>query len=256
MHLFSMAGVAEMLCDNGAGDLVLQLRQFDDFGFGEYYKCTVLYDDLNRLIETAEFQEHYYDKIVIHDFHEFKDRFPKDKVILIFHGSKLRAMPDIELEQVKRYPCFITSQELFHYLPNAVYLPNPVDLKLFKPEYGKVLENDYFCINRSYQRDFIEKKIRERYPNIEYYERNAKSIVKYEDMPQFLGQHSNYVDWKFDYSKPEPLSLHDPSCIGLQALALGCNVYDNNGIQLQHNILAIHDAKQVAKGFMKEIDSN
>ena len=127
LHLFSMAGVAEIMCKYGAGDKVLQLEQFDIMGFNEYYGVTEMFPDLQSLIKRAEEIQANYDKIVIHDYSEFKQNFPKDKVILIFHGSKLRSLSGPELESVKQYPCFVTTSDLFNILPFAKHLPAPYD---------------------------------------------------------------------------------------------------------------------------------
>ena len=249
LHLFSMAGVAEIMCHYGAGDKVLQLEQFDTMGFGEYYGVTETFKDLQSLIKRAEDIQTSYDKIVIHDYSEFKLNFPKNKVVLIFHGSKLRSMQQTEVEAVKQYPCFVTTSDLLEKLPFATHLPAPCDRQLFKTDvegYG------WIAINRSYQRDIVEKRIREKYPDIQYYERNANSIIRYEDMPDFLSQYKDYVDWKFT-TDAEPVSLPDPSCTGIQALSLGLTVHDKDGGTLSPHLLLIHDAKRVCERFIDQI---
>lgn len=253
LHLFSMAGVAEMMCKYGAGDCVLQLRQFDPFGFGDFYKFTRYFDSVQDLIKEAEKIEEQYDKIVIHDFSEFRLNFSKNKVILIFHGTKLRQMDEVEKSAVSTYPCFVTTTDLMEFLPSAGFLPNPVDLEHFKNNHIE-RGDDWFCINRSYQRDKIEKRIKEKYPKVEYYERNSNNIINYEDMPDFLEQHQNYVDWKFTYDKPDPVTLPDLSCTGLQAMAVGCTVHNSNGEVHDRMVLLIHDAKRVTERFLKDID--
>ena len=74
-------------------------------------------------------------------------------------------------------------------------------------------------------------------------------------MPEYLVQYSDYVDWKFDYSHP-PKTLPHPSCTGLQALALGLDVHDKDGLLLDRNLLIVHDAKRVTERFLKEYDTN
>ncbi len=249
LHLFSMAGVAEIMCKYGAGDKVLQLEQFDTMGFNEYYGVTEMFPDLQSLIKRASQIHTNYDKIVIHDYSEFKQNFPKHKVILVFHGSKLRSLNGSELESVKQYPCFITTSDLFDILPFAKHLPAPYDKELFKKDvegYG------WITINRSYQKDFIENKIKEKYPDTFYYERTIGNIIRYEDMPDFLSQYKDYVDWKFT-TDTIPKSLPDPSCTGIQALALGLTVHDKNGCTLSPHLLLIHDPKLVVDRFINEI---
>jgi len=251
LHLFSMAGVAEMLCEEG--DKVIQLEQLDPFGFAEYYGVTGMWQELEPMIRWAEFHQEEYDKIVIHDYHEFKDRFPKDKVILYFHGSKLRGLDEIELTQVKEYPCIVTTSDLLDILPNATYLQVPIDLELFKPEFGKEKGDKWLCINRSYQKEYIKDKITEKYPDILYWERTSDRLIDYEDMPMFLAQCDHYVDWKFDYNKPDPRTLPDLSCTGLQAMAVGCTVHNSNGTVNNPLLLVLHDKKRIAERFREEI---
>jgi len=250
LHLFSMAGVAEMFCKYGAGDKVLQLKQFDPFGFDVFYGFTESFEKLRDLIYRAEQIHNQYDKIIIHDFSEFRLSFPKDKVIFVFHGTKLRQMDEIEKCAVKTYPCFVTTMDLLDFLPNATYLPNPIDLEHFTP---KKKGNGWIAINRSYQRESIEKEIKEKYPKTFYYERNSKNIVPYVDMPQFLSEYDHYVDWKFTYDKPIPNSLPYPSCTGLQALAVGCTVHNGNGAILDRSELYLHDARRVSEMFLEQI---
>ena len=246
-----MAGVAEMLCQED--DQVLQLDQLDSMGFAEHYEVTKRYEVLQKLISDAEGMERLFNKIVIHDYHEFKDRFPKDKVILYFHGSKLRKMPEIELEQVRQYPCFVTTPDLLDILPHATYLPAPVDLELFAHFTSTEDNDEWLCMNRSYQQEEIEPLIKAKYPKVEYLVRSTKTLIQYEDMPDFLSQYDNYVDWKFTYDKPIPKTVPHPSCTGIQALAVGCKVYDHNGTVLNRNLLVIHDKKRISKRFREEI---
>jgi len=259
LHVFSIAGVGEMMCKYGAGDKVLQLESLDTFGFGDFYGVTETFPNTGELILRAIKLAPEYDHIIVHDYPEMIKDIPEHKLIYIFHGSKLRGMSQSDRDYIAQtgIPVYVTTVDLMELIPST-YLPNPVDLEHFVDDTGtefEVLKNgNWFCINRSYQRDFIEKKIREKYPKVEYYERNKDSIIQYEDMPGFLEQHSNYVDWKFTYDKPEPNSLPDLSCTGLQAMAVGCTVHNGNGEVTDRKLLAIHDAKRVTQRFLKDFD--
>jgi len=255
MHLFSMAGVAEQMCKYGAGDVVLQLDILDEFGFAEHYGVTKRFEDINDLIREAMAIEKDYDYVIIHDFAEFKHHFTPSKLIFIFHGSKLRNMSQPDIDKYSKFPCYITTQDLWDYMPTAKYLPNPVDREMFPDLKHADSKITYLCINRSNGRDTIENTIRKRYPDIEYFERTSKNFVKYTDMPKYLLGYTDYVDWKFDYSHP-PRTLPNPSCTGYQALSLGLRVHDHNGMLLDRNLLILHDAKRVAEMFVKDFDSN
>ena len=256
MHLFSMAGMAEQMCKYGAGDKVLQLDNLDPFGFAEHYGVTEKFSDINDLISRAIELEPEYDYVIIHDFADFKHHFTPSKIIFVFHGSKLRNMAQKDIEKYSEWPCYVTTQDLLEYMPKASYLPNMVDLELFYDDIYDVEDTrTYLCINRKRDRKHIEKTIRMRYPDIEYLERTEGNIIRYTDMPDFLSQYTDYVDWKFDYSDP-PLSLPNPSCTGLQALALGMDVHDKDGNLLDRNLLIVHGAKYVVERFLQNYDTN
>lgn len=252
LHLFSMAGIAEMMCKYGAGDKVLQLDNLDPFGFTEHYGVTEKFSDVNDLIRRAIELEPEYDYVIIHDFVEFKYHFTPSKLIFVFHGSKLRNMAQKDIDKYSKWPCYITTQDLWEQMPNATYLPNMVDLELFYDiKYEPEEKRTYLCINRKNDRKFIEKRIRERYPDIEYFERNNNNFIRYQDMPDFLTQYTDYVDIKFTYDDP-PRTLPYPSCTGLQALALGMDVHDKDGNLLDRKLLIVHGAKYVVERFLKD----
>lgn len=253
LHLFSMAGVAEIMCKYGAGDKVLQLKQLDPFGFHSFYGVTEMFDDLKDLIKRANELSREYDKIIIHDYSELRLEFHKSKVILIFHGTKLRQMPESERKQLENYPCYVTTSDLLPLVKSNLLLV-PIDLDHFKNSNIEHDENTWIAINRSYQRDFIEKDIKSIYPKVRYYERNAQNIIDYEDMPHFLEQFGNYVDMKYTYDKPEPKYIDVHSSTGLQALAMGCKLWNKFGEVKEPLLLLIHDGKRVTERFLKDFE--
>ena len=252
--MFSMAGVAEILCKYGAGDKVLQLRQFDPFGFSEYYGVTELFDDLYDLLKRTEQLVDKYDKIVIHDYCEFRTYFPKKKVILVFHGTKLREMSDDEKRALEGYQCFVTTDDLLSLLPNSIHLPAPIDYDLFqKTDLPK--EESWIALNRGYQREHIEPQIMEKYPKTQYYERNNTNLVNYKDMPKFLSNYTDYVDMKYTYDKPNPKVTTFLSCTALQALALGLRVWNVLGqVENRELNLILHEPNKVVREFLDKID--
>lgn len=252
-----MAGVAEMMCKYGAGDKVLQLENLDTFGFGDFYGVTEHFPNTGELILRAIQLEPEYDHIIVHDYPEMIIDIPEHKLVYIFHGTKLRSMSKEDKDYITKsgIPVYVTTVDLMDEIPST-YLPNPVDLEHFvDADIIKVyLDGEWVCINRSYQRAFIEKKIKDKYPKTVYYERNSSSIIDYSDMPHFLEQFEHYVDWKFTYDKPDPVTVHAISCTGLQAMAVGCTVHDGNGEVTDRKLLAIHDARRVVQRFLKDYD--
>lgn len=254
LHVFSMAGVAEILTNEsqtlGHKSFVMQMRGLDPFKFGDYYGETVYYEEGDILLKDAYQAAKTADFVILHDFVQFRKEFPKNKLILYFHGSILRENikkdPKL-LEELEGYRCIVSTQDLLDILPNALYLPAPCDRKLFRPQ--KLESDNWLAINRSYQKEFIEPKIREKYPLVEYRTRED-SIIPYNQMPLLLRKYGNYVDWKFDYSKPIPKSVQALSTTAIQALSCGLKVWDKDGLQISSMLLLLHDSKNVTERFL------
>lgn len=258
LHVFSMAGVAEILskeCQElGHASFVIQYRPLDPFGFGSHYGNTVYFDDYAKLFESAYKMANQADYVILHDFVEFYEEFPKNKLILYFHGTKLRNVlkNDPEFRRIiGGFRTIVSTPDLLDILPDAFYLRAPCDTSLFSKQ--KLSSDKWLTINREYQREYIEPKIRSKYPQVEYRNRQ-KEIIPYEQMPQLLSNYGNYVDWKFDYSKPDPKTVNALSCTGVQALSCGLNVWDANGLQVDPMLLLNYDSKQVAKRFIEWLD--
>lgn len=234
-----------MLC--GKDDVVFQLRQLDTFGFGEYYKKTLYFDDPEELIKSAKQHEVFYDKIVIHDMVEFCTEFKNP--VMYFHGSKLRKMGEWD------EPCIVSTPDLLEYTRLGHHLEAPVDLELFKPM-AVTIEREWFCITRGYQYRELRELIKKQYPSCDIINR-AEFNVKYDKMPLVLNLVRNYVDCKYDYSKPEPKPLKYPivSTTALQALACGCSVYTHDDKILPNTLLKVHDRKVVMVRFKKCLEA-
>ena len=250
-----MAGVGEILSTysqrKGHKSFVLQMKGLDPFGFHSHYGNTVLFDSLDTLMESAYRASLTADYVVLHDFVEYYREFPENKLILYFHGTKLRDLlkNDPEFNRIKdKFRIIVSTPDLLDVCPNAFYLPAPCDRELFKTNPEKL--GKWLTINRDYQREFIEPKIKEKYPQVEYRNRQ-KVIIPYNEMPQLLSQYSDYVDWKFDYSKPEPKSINATSCTAIQALSCGLRVWDKDKCQLSTMLLILHDAEKVTDRFLE-----
>ena len=252
-----MAGVANILSYNHkyGKSVVLQLDQYDRYGYGKYYCGQITYDNMGDLMTDAVRHSGLYEKIVIHDAHTLASHFnrPRDTSIF-FHGTELRNMKPEDLEKVKKYKCFVSTSDLLDILPDAIYLPVPCDRELFRP--STVIRhplNNWLAINRSYQREIIEKQMKEKYDQVQYVERD-RCHWDYVEMPNFLKMFNNYVDMKYTYDNPPEL-LPDLSATGVQALSCGLHVWNAHGrVRDADKILAKHDAKTVTQMFERELN--
>ena len=242
-----MAGVAEIL--SRKGDQVLQLNSLDHFGFGRHYGNTLYFDDPELLIEHAKNIMHLFDKIVVHDFNEVLSDFPKRKTFIYFHGSKLRSLT-IDLRNKVREECcgvFLSTPNLLPYIPEGQVIPQPVDFELFR-ELNLDRDKEYYSISRGYQGEYIKNEILKTYPKCHVVDRSRNHIA-YRAMPYLLNEVENYVDMKFDYSKPNPIPLYDPSITAFQAMLCGCKVWGHDYKLLSKSLLKDHDSRNIIEDF-------
>lgn len=258
LHIFSMAGVANILSQNHeyGKSVVLQLDQFDKFGYGDYYANQITYKSIGDMMNDAIKFNGLYDKVVIHDAIDLAPEFNRpDDTFLFFHGTALRNMNEVERDKIKGYKCFVSTVDLLDILPDATHIPVPCDLDLFQPIHKPISSpfDKWLAINRGHQREFIEKDIRSKYPDVQYVERD-KCYWMYEEMPVFLNMFTRYVDMKYDYDNP-PNLLPDLSATGVQALACGLEVFNGEGkVRYKDDILARHDAKRITEIFERELN--
>jgi len=253
LHVYSMAGVAEMLCTDES--IVMQLKGLDPFGFSEYYNKTFIFDDTAKLLQAAHNSSYNADYVILHDFVEFYSEFPQENLVLFFHGTKLRDVlkNDPMFNSIKdKLRIIVSTPDLLSIVPNAFYLPVPIDDSLFAPNLS-LRERNYLAINRDYQIDTIKPTILGKYPEVEYINRQ-KEIIPYRDMPNLLNKYYNYVDWKFDYNKPIPQTINATSCTGLQALSCGLNVWTSEGVKLSPDILLEHNIDTVREKFLRYLN--
>jgi hypothetical protein len=136
----------------------------------------------------------------------------------------------------------VSTPDLLQWVTNCTYLPNPVDIDLFKPLtiYEKkknaltikteVTDTRWaidYCNNNNINVD------------IEVYDR-AQSPIMYADMPNFLRQYSMYVDIKY----VNETVLEALSKTGLEALACGLKVL-NYRLEYRQGLPIEHDPTRV-----------
>jgi hypothetical protein len=230
-----MAGVAELLCEKG--DQVLQLKHLDPFEIGKHYRCTDYFDNIDHLVEAGKFIEDNFDHTIIHFFPQLLPEFPS--ATMYFHGTDLR-------NGLKEYNDFalLSTPDLLQYCPKGQVMEVPVDIEHFKKTDGE-RHTTWFSFSR---KDLIDL-IHEQYPKCTVVDRKA-SYYSYEIMPTVLNNIKNYVDCKYDYSKP-PKPIYANSATAIQALACGCIVHTHNGEILPNSLLKDHDRETIIGKFKK-----
>lgn len=250
VHVFSAAGIAELLSYHMGKSMVLKIK--DKFNVSELYGTTIFRNNRESLIEAAEAcgRSDKTDKIVLHDYVEYMDRFPKHKLYIYFHGSKLRSLEPSVIREVES-SCrgvFLSTPDLLKYYPKGKVIPQPIDLLHFRPLEEVQRLRDWFTILKGYK--FKEKLnlIEKTYPDVVARNRDFHTR-SYGAMPYELSSIINYIDMKYLDKTMEP--VYSPSCTGLQALACGCKVWTHDGQQLSKSLLNIHDSNKVSSVFKK-----
>lgn len=207
---------------------VIKRDGFDKFGILQFYNETILKSHLGLLfLKTALNYAKDYDVIHVHDLFELisklKVKYPNKKIILHYHGTKLRITP--MKKRNKAESCadsiLVSTPDLSKFV-NAQYFPNPIDIEHFSPRIINE-NNKTISLMTNYESheklNFLLKKngINQ---NFDAWPREIKPIA-YVDMPNFLSSYEYLIDLKL-VSDGNPMSSY--GVLGLQALSLGLKV--------------------------------
>lgn len=218
LDVFDTAGTASLLgrdlTDMGHEVKVLQLRQLDPFGFGDYYKNVEWFDTAEQLIARAKQLESWADHITVHDFAQYLTRFKTPNIF--YHGSMLKhtfAETDIDRD-CKRV--FLMMPHMIKYRPMGTAFDILIDTKLFTP---RPLGKSKLCItnerNLKLTKDSLPLDVGIRV--------RENCIIPYGQMPDFLANYGEYWEARYDYAHP-PQPIPDMSGTALQCLAMGMGV--------------------------------
>jgi len=222
LHIWDMAGVSCILAKYqkrlGHDAKVIGRTLHDPLGFLEFYNEDGVSLGGKGFYKYCLKEAEKHDIIHIHSLPQFTSKFKKlgKKIILHYHGAdaaKGKADADVVI---------IANKNLDQFIDNAIFVPNPIDTEVFKPDFK----------NRN--KDALTFKLR--YNDIEKFKEYTKSLnkkidiidrdenpIKYKDMPQKLNQYKTYVDVKFDSVYGEKV-VNAMSKTGLEALSCGLEV--------------------------------
>jgi hypothetical protein len=254
LHVWDQAGVGCILAKYqeqiGHETLIIKRKGFDKFGIFSYYKGKEIKSFLgNQFLRSAEKLASNYDIIHIHDLMELvpriKKKFDKKKVVLHYHGSRLRNTSQEERKDYEKYAdlILVSTPDLKDYV-DGEYLPNPVDTKLFS--YREVTHNEkaLSLMTESETPEIIEKLLKKQKIDLKYETISRKEKpIQYEEMPKFLSNYEYYIDLKFDKFGNNRKFF---SMTGLQALSIGIKVLDYN-FKIVKNLPDIHKPENVVK---------
>jgi len=231
LHIWNTAGVGSIIAKYmdktfGTESWVIMRKRFDKFGFttyGECWDCRGKIFTLKSLLKARK-----YDLIHVHAFDRIvpllKLLYPKKPVVLHYHGTDIRG----KAEERKRYYrkadfIIVSTPDLLETLPDATYIPNPVDTELFYP---RNIYEPKTSFHISYRADELAKKYAKQY-NLKLYIHDRETApIPHIKFPDVLSKYEYYIDVKRFIDGKIATAL---SKTALEALACGLKVINWNG---------------------------
>ena len=247
LHVWDQAGVGSLLClylkQHGHNALLLHRKVFDKFGIYHYYSKfnvvrLVLGGPMNFYVTVLKtikklkpdiLHVHSLDNLLI-----FRPLLRKMRVVVHFHGSELRQGRVKIFKRIKSSLVLVSTPDLLDYIKDAEWLPNPVDLQLFKP-LGKPRRHKAIYFKLSYE-DPNEAIKRSPIP-VDIVER----CIAYPELPSILNDYEYFLD---RYAIPYY------SKTALEALACGCKVIRWDG-QIIRDLPLNHNPHYVIRKLLK-----
>jgi len=172
-----------------------------------------------------------YDVLHIHSVYQCLLLHPFKPKLIEFHGDDVRDMPSlhshfdhalaklfIRVYSLLGNQLFISTPDLKREIPDAVWIPNPVDTEFFSPDKKRTLKNCALYTHNWYEtgRHAIEISEREGW-TLRFFDRAspANEWIPYEYFPDFLSQFEYFIDRK---------AIPSLSKTALEALAMGIKV--------------------------------
>lgn len=249
LHLWGTAGVGPMHCHElkkrGYKAHCIMRKAFDPFDISTYYKADVR--DIsgpqweNLALTMAKTLQpdiiHYHSGFTLNP--RLRLRAPKAMLINHMHGTRLATTDKATLEKFFKFSdkVLVSTPDLLPYWPDAEYLPNPIDVELFKPIDCEKDSLPVTISSRYVLTDLID------YPEFQIINRETHG-VPYEKMNELLNKYATLIDIKPYKHRLKPVA--EFSCTGLQALAAGLTVITadgkkHNGLPEKHRIENVVD---------------
>lgn len=235
---------------------VVQRVRYDLGGVSQFYKATMK-GSSNSLKTYSISQSLVHDVVHVHAYDtlvRWVKWLARKPIVLQYHGSDIRWRREEKRKYYKHADQIIVSTpDLLEDMPEATYLPNPVDTELFVPRKKK------FCLGTAfhflYDADDYAKEFTETYSlSLVTHDRSVDPIPYYE-MPQVLSKYEYYVDVRRSNGK----IVECLSRTALEALACGVKVINWKGEVLvpplpnEHNPeVSAEKLKKIYDGILKK----
>jgi hypothetical protein len=262
LHIWDQAGVSCVLAKYqrklGVKSRVIKRTKFDNFGIMKFYKEKLYSTFLGKQFQRVAINEaKNFDILHVHDLFEFlpilKKKFPEKKIILHYHGTKLRTTPKQKRMVFEKNAdrILVSTPDLISFV-DGIYLPNPIDIEHFS--FREIDSNNLalgFTTSRE-NRELFNKILSEHKIKVDLQSVNrGENPIMYESMPKFLSKFEYYLDIKWIYENSPAPAL---SMTGLQALSLGLKVI-NYEYKIISSLPQIHHPEKVTNQLKEIYDS-
>lgn len=231
LHVWNTAGVASVIAkftdrEFGTRSTVITRRAADRVGLTIYGRAysdgpTVFFARALLAARSADIVHvHSLDRIVPW----LKGLYGRKPVVVHYHGTDIEQRWAEKEGRWKRadYIACSTPNLLEGAPPSAVYIPNPVDIDLFRPT--GVARDPRSALSFRYGMDAeAEEAAKKLGLDLSWAERWS---VSHDRMPDLLSKYSYYIDMRKPPGYPEARSVGKAA---LEALACGCRVVDWTG---------------------------
>jgi hypothetical protein len=274
--------LAKYLRYSGIDSKVISPYKIDKFGILKFYKDYIDLVDRDHFIDYCISEAKEADIIHIHSMEDLVVKMRKTfanskKIILHYHGSDLRGMKNnptmtnmkvkakfyavkvrnrLRLIKMGYYrsaktesqklanEILVATPDLSSLLPNAKYLPNPVDLDHFSRRNNNEQKYNTNALTIHTETGDIQKTLEYCKTNninlkINVYDRTKKPLL-YEEIPNFLKKYDIYVDIRIVNGK----ILENYSKTALESLACGLKVL-NYKLEYLDRLPEIHNPVNV-----------
>ena len=258
LHIWDQAAVACTLAKYqrklGHESIVIKRNGYDPYGIMSFYNEKTLNVKFSKIFTWLVVKKaKNYDIIHIHDLFEIvaviREKYPKKKIVLHYHGSILRLTPRNILQKYEsKVDCILVSTPDLLNFVEGTYLPNPIDIEHFHPRKVKKNQRALSVMSKWESQEVLDNLLKSRNIslNIFYQNRNLKPI-KYSEMPDYLSDFEYFIDLKLVYnSKPMPAF----GCLGLQSLSLGLKVL-NYKFQIEDKFPTDHCPEKVTSNLLQ-----
>jgi len=206
------------------------------FWVGEFYAYSIL-------------KAKRYDLIHVHCLYKMipilRRLYPDKKIILHYHGTDCRVTPLDKRKKAEKMSdmVLLSTPDLKEYVPEGIYVPNPIDTELFKFKKSQS-DNAFTILVRKNKVQLIQNYLKENNFMIDFKVHEAGlHPTPYSKMPELFHKYGIYIDLKFTCDKSIIPTL---SNTGRQALSCGLKVL-NHELKLLQGLPNEHYPENVAK---------